>query len=1780
MPPYQGWEPGDPFDPNLDPNGFDANGIHFNSGTMYNDAGCSQAGFTADGQVCDPGALGPYYWLAPGTTTEGIALANEVEDTLRPLVLEQLGWLHDIILDTIAIIKVNCDLKRDSMKIYFDNLGYTNSRDRLFIFGPNDDWFREGMSQNFKEEPKKLGIELDRDPNEPLLEEMHISLYHCDVELMRFEAIITIIGQLKQEPGISETVDHLRYLITRFSLEEANYYEDINHLKLWLSEKIDSIINSEYDGLYSMGSLYFNDNRRPTPELYASNSVNGMGNMLCSLFKNIEWDNILMHQASEFTRKDVEFEFYQGWPKIGNLDRAYYLEAICEARDLVPPPPGDMASFMPITISKDVLGRTYKLYLDNLVFTPGGGAADIYIIINTNPSPDRLVFKALNVSFGPSGFIGNTKLLLGTDINIVLSNAVMLTLNGNDNTFVSFDCNGFSGMNIDGTIEFCREYVIPLDAASLNPSQEPERVKGDFIVAMPSWGEFVVNLTIQPFAITKNDSIKWQVNQVTFDFSSSTTPNIIKFPHNYSSPFTQNLNGVVTASGLWKGFYMNSLIVTLPKQFSNNGGETISIGVNDVIFDDAGLTGELFGSPILSLCEGNLGGWAFSIDTFSLQFTKNRLTGFSINGLVNLPIFSRGNGSCAISDDCLRYEASILPGNFYSFSVKPLTEYRADVWKANVIIEPSSEIEIKFQNGEFHAKAILNGNISIDGDLGNNFNAQIPEIHFENLVLRNQSPYFDPGIWDVPNTSLGVGFGGFDVLIDSIKMIRIPSSDDRANLKFRAGIILVDSDIGLFMADGGFQLKGKLISVNNRQRWIYDGMIVDNICLDASFPGVNNVNGCLTFFGQETPHPTFGRGFRGAVTVDFKGIDVDIAAVGVFGNTGSYKYFMIDALAKFSPGVGIGVMQLIGFGGGAAYHMDVIGDLDTGLPGNIQNTDPETIALGSSLSNIIYSPNHENGLSIHATVVLALAKEEAFNINATLSVSFYTNGGIDELRFKGTARFMENLDFSASPQFEENGIPNIESQISAFVSITYGFAEKQLHGIFKVNIDAADILRGEGMAELTIRPGFWFINIGTPDNPIKLAFVIPGINITLAQVGFYFDIGKNIPTFPGLPSNVYSLTGLGNIVASESLRRTGNGFATGVRFDVSTGDVEFLIFYARFDMGLGFDLMVQDYGDAVCVNNNNKPLGINGWYASGQMWAYVHGDIGIKVRLWGKDRRFSILKVSLAAALQVKFPNPFYGRGAVGGNYRILGGLIKGNCRFEIKLGQECQIEGGDDPNMDQKIITELSPVDSIEGAFTMTIPRAAFSVPINEDLNDGTHVWRAQVINADIMKNGIALSDEETILDGKTVVEVKPVNILPSNSWLTFRVKVQLLKNGMHFKYEEEEIAFKTGEAPQIIAPDNVKAAYPINGQFNYYKSEHPYAKGHILLKFGMPELFQNPPAGFNRIMRLSKVGCGSCVSEFSFTYNNAEQKVEFQMPGNLQANSVYRLEMINKAAGGAGSSSNYESYSSDDPNENEGENIPLVMYRVFFRVSNYNKFVDKIENIKQNIQFTFNEGWIKGLLTIEEPLDFFEIYGGENDPLISTSLNLSNNTWFTSQKPKLKLAYNYYYGYNFNSESCYIDLFTNTTNYFDQESFSATQVGFEEPIGNPALRLSSTGSVPDIPDSIVQYLDFTTINGFIEMWDHLRTNLISYKTWKCSGTTLWSAYPPACNSSCCASGQSGSCCSDQCVFGGSDTLLSFIHYNPMPLPGSGSKFPISIRYSIPGYGLTTDKTIEVIKP
>ena len=109
--------------------------------------------------------------------------------------------------------------------------------------------------------------------------------------------------------------------------------------------------------------------------------------------------------------------------------------------------------------------------------------------------------------------------------------------------------------------------------------------------------------------------------------------------------------------------------------------------------------------------------------------------------------------------------------------------------------------------------------------------------------------------------------------------------------------------------------------------------------------------------------------------------------------------------------------------------------------------------------------------------------------------------------------------------------------------------------------------------------------------------------------------GSRIPGMPTPPQEVANL--IGQDISRLSLGRnldalsTGKGFAFGSKLGVRTGDLQFAIMYANFNAGLGFDVMLKDYGQAQCRGRSGT-IGLNGWYAQGQAYAYRARRVGCK----------------------------------------------------------------------------------------------------------------------------------------------------------------------------------------------------------------------------------------------------------------------------------------------------------------------------------------------------------------------------------------------------------------------------------------------------------------------------------------------------------------------------------------------------------------------------------------
>lgn len=1622
QPPYDGWQPGDPVNPNYDPNGFDANGYHIGTGTQFNESGCNQQGLDKDGNPCNPGTQGPYYWLhnnnsnnpdAP-TTPEGLAFATEVQPNIRSKVEAAINTLLTQNTANITSQRNLCGTIRTDLDTKSAGL------DRKYLFGANNEFYAEDMNLNFSSKPLALQMNIPGRSQQFIdIENKHIDLYYCDKLLYKFKQISLILQGFKSSAGLDIMVAKVLDAIKRLDAAKVNELKnDPAKLMAWLLEFIDDELQNE---LHNRGLVYQEPGHLPdymaqpaietgTPE---QTNASAYQYLAAAGDERDEMLQLAVAQSFELTPADLKFQYYQGWEYVGNTSRAFFLEALVNARqtrkNYVLTEGEDPESLLPIKIEKEVGGRTYTILLDQIRFSTTGGTLDAYFILEVPNSGQKVVFRATDIPFSAGGLGGaTTKLRLDSDVSIRLNNTAKLIIKGSSgNTFVNWNCSGFAGMGIQAEIEFCRNYFIPLVPATLeeDPDQD-KRVKAYFTASMPAWGEFIAHLTMDPFALAKHPDFKWEVQNAWLDFSDVENPtNFVNIAANYHSEF-KNGSGF---SNQWKGFFMERLSVTLPKKFNKNSATPFKIQAEKLVIDDRGLTGLVsFIGPIIPLSEGNLDGWAFSMDRITVAVVANRIQGGGFGGLINVPIFGAANSQPG-ANDCFKYDAKIIAtaaGELFEFSVQPAGSLDVNIWVGKATLKPTSFLRVTYANDEFTILANLCGSVNVDGDLGADVNFKLPSLDFENVQLSNRPPYFKGGSFGVP-LSLGANIGGFGLTIQGPTL---GSANDQCTMTIGAAIKLVGDkaddqenklDIG---ASTKVLLYGEMILINGRQRWRFKDFEIKKIHLNASWKGVDGVTGDLEFYKND---PVFGKGFRGQVAVKFSGLklgDLGVEALAQFGSFGDYKYFLVDALVKLGNGIPMGGLSLKGFGGGAYYHMNRDSTAFKGIdqaPGSFNMPN----GLGVSMSGIKYTPSSLIGLGLKAMVVVATeGNEEIFNAGASFEIRFNSKengGGIKDIALYGSARLMAPIQFGISSLYSST--PTQAAPVSANLAITYDFSTKTLHGelVVYANVENAFVGAGPndqvGHAVIHFEPGKWYINVGTPSAPTGIKFRIPvgrSDGLDLFVVKSYLCIGTGIPPMPPLPAYVRQMTGASNFMADESRRATGRGFAFGASVTLSTGEMKFLIFYAQLEAGLGFDVMVQKYQGITCSNNGGKPLGVNGWYASGQAWAYIDADVGLKFR----GNKYTILNIGAAAALQVKLPNPFWARGSVGGKYKLLGGLIKGTCNFKFTLGKSCDTDGDGDAVEYVKLIEELDPYDNADGVEVSGKPVAYFGVPMNgsftlSDEEGNEKEYTTQLISAKLTKNGVIVPGNLVYSPDKRQMTYQVPNFLEGNTTYRFEVSVKCMHNGQQIRQETKVSEFTTGDPMALIPPSNVEVSYPLDGMYNFYRAESN--QGYIKLIDGQPDLLREAKLQARFFTKNGK------VAQATATATADGRKISFEIPtANLPQNQFYRMDMV-KVFDMQAEQEEQGAGSAKGPNASAGKSsvgdpLPIqeniaVLYSLYFRTSVFAKFADKITQFK-NANTASNHQTTMILTGTLEPFDQVEIYGtAQVSPLIHSTTGTS---------------------------------------------------------------------------------------------------------------------------------------------------------------------------------------------
>jgi hypothetical protein len=1284
--------------------------------------------------------------------------------------------------------------------------------------------------------------------------------------------------------------------------------------------------------------------------------------------------------------------------------------------------PNDLVT-LPVGIKKEVGNNTYTLGITKARITPEYTEVTAFLRViipqlDAQGNQKQLFFGANNIKLSHKGGIyGEANLVLLGDVPIPIKGGnAMIVLRGGfdmktgdtkDLTYVTVDCGGFKTLSVNSDIYFPRSMLEPVDKAyNVIPEGEKDnqgrlvdKVSASFQIVVSDWNDILVDISLPPFQLTKFNStdgsgkagLIFELNTAVFDFSDiRNSPNVV-FPKDYQQYLISG------NEQLWRGVYVNSLKVTLPKQFKKRkNSERVTFEASNLLIDGMGVSGTFSVDNILPLNEGDASKWQFSVNHIEAGFVANTLTHAEFNGRVVLPLTSeiteadlQNKDTTVVNKKALKYNALIDPVNEdYTLTVNTQSDLSFNVFKAKATLTSNSYIELKVSEGNFRPKAVLHGNLAIKGSNSTadpeKATVDFKGVTFEKLQLQTQTPYVEV---ERMGYNGKVQFANFPVTLSKIEII---ANDKEASLRAKVDVNLMESG---FSGGTSISIVGNIEDHKGLQRWKYSHIDVNQIEVKADLGSIQ-IEGMVDIKDDD---PVYGDGFYGELGATFNGIKVNASAW--FGKK-DYRYWYVDAYADLSNTpvkVYIGPAIVNGFGGGAYYHMSkAAGQYSSKIP-----------------SGQSYVPNEKSGLGFRALLGFALANEKAFNGKVGFEMAFNKSGGLNRVLFFGEGHIVKALDFKFGDKFKEK-LTKMEDKINGFgennatmqqlkesnlvdyskvafpqdglsfdvgidahFSMEMDFQNKVFHSEMEVFVNTpGGFFKGvgpkgrAGWAVFHAARDKWYLHVGTPHDRIGLKLGLGNFNVSATS---YLMIGDDIPGSPPPPAAVAEFLGE-KLETLDSMRDLnalggGRGFAFGTNLSVDTGDMTFLIFYARFRAGLGFDIMIKDYGDTAC--HGSGQIGIDGWYANGQAYAYLGGELGVNIKLLFIRKKIPIIRAGAAVLLQAKLPNPAWFRGYLGGYFDLLGGLVKGSFRFKIELGEECDIIGGS-PLGGIKVISDITPSENAKNIDVFAVPQAVFNMRVNKpfELEDdaGVKTYRILLDEYTVTSNGTPILGAVEWNQNNDVANFVSHDILPPHTPIKIVVAVSfqekqgqswitLTDNG-DVAQEIIERNFTTGEAPDYIPLNNIVYCYPVIDQNYFYENES--SKGYVKLKRGQAYLFASDRGMTHKVY--FEDDSSTNTNPINLAYNQGEKLVNFNFP-SLEKQKSYKIRMVSIAANGNNTAGNLNQNYRTHATQQEGnsieirngkaqnitkENAEIELLVYDFKTSEYNTFAEKIESKK----------------------------------------------------------------------------------------------------------------------------------------------------------------------------------------------------------------------------------------
>ena len=1314
---------------------------------------------------------------------------------------------------------------------------------------------------------------------------------------------------------------------------------------------------------------------------------------------------------------------------------------------------------LPLGLDKEIEGERYMVAIVGMRFDPERASLSAAMSFalpflparTSDGETQRIGLGASDICFHPDGLAGAGvgTLYLADPLEADYAPGQYFRLNNtrvtagvvaDSGTYVSWDCQGFRILHLSGKLTFDESVLKP---ATANGSIALKPVTASFGFNVRRSGNWLAALDFSPFMIPGVDDWTFKVDQATLDFSDLENPENIVYPDNY----------VGERSVLWNGFHLKSLRVGLPKKFKIRFPDTdvaladsvlkdrVVVAINDLIIDRTGISGKLEALRVLEMENGLLGDWSFAIDTMSLRFVSNSFVSGGFNGRIKTPL----------SPTLLKYESvlsqgAIATGIVYQFNVRSLDTLTVPIWAAQLQLLPTSRIIVNVDANNFRPELNLNGSVSITTTIGK-VPVNFPGLQFQALRLTSAEPYLTCSAFTFASPQKGMA--GFPVTIGEIELgvqqdHGFFSWDDtpgsRIALKFTVEVNFTGEANSFSgsttMAILGRLNPGNLLTAADGEPVVYPslnltGIDLKSIYIDGDL-GFVSAKGFVSFYAED---PLYGKGFIGGIDATFIKT-VNVSVIGSFGEINNMRYWYVDAMAKFVPGIPMGIapyqipMDIYGFGGGAFYKMKFMSNPPPAS--TLANaTASELPVPGSTLSNIRLVPDARSNFGLKATVVLGTTGGgTAFNADLTLGATFSNSGGLSQVAFSGSGYFMTSV------------MDRSFTNVRADVLLQYDFPNKILTGNFGVMVDVPLTLKGTqpknmaGNAFLYVSKPKWQLKLGEPTpQSAQVGLLIGGV----FNAKGYLMTGMDLPAPAPVPSKVTDLLGM---VPSQRTSKigTGQGYAFGASFIPPKINQDYSPFYCNLDAEIGFDMTHFDHGSERCDGMlANEKMGVNGWYSTGTGWGYMRGSLGVVASLFEDNTHYPILDVNAAVLLQQGTPNPKWFKGTLGGNYSILGGLIEGVCRFEVQQGDFCE-PPPESPIGGFVLISDVSPNPSQTNVDCGVKPTVVFNIEIDKLIsfqetgaNGEKRTRRFKFVITeftlfDRTRNRTVLDVYDDYLlspDGSQAMHntsnlLSPFNqyriiiAVQAREYLPNGEVIPATRNDGSLITERLVYSFETGELPNVLREEYIKFSYPLNRQ-RYFIDKGGLG---IRLNTNVPNLFdKNARQGYELSFYAQfQPVAGGQIIETPVSYTNGTFEVDNRTPRSLgfisigspallAPKTIYRLRIIHRdirVSGTTATSGNllvqnagFQTVSLNKISFNNGavllrdrqlEGAPVLrsnehlIYEYFFRTSEFGTISAKINSLQvDNVEREYVDPRENLILNFKGPEGFerFEIDG-----------------------------------------------------------------------------------------------------------------------------------------------------------------------------------------------------------